>query len=251
MGELVALVTGVGRSAGIGAAVVERLAADGYDVAWTAWRPYDQRMPWGADEDCDSRLHSVLGALGRRSASLEVDLADPTAPSEVFDTVTSTLGAPTAMVLCHCESVDGSIDDTTPESFDRHLAVNATATWLLIREYARRSRAPHGTGRIVAFTSDHTAHNVAYGASKGALDRVVLAAARELAGRGVSCNVINPGPTDTGWMTPQLIDDITRHTPLGRVGTPADAANLVSFLCSPNGAWINGQLLHSNGGWTT
>jgi 3-oxoacyl-[acyl-carrier protein] reductase len=60
--------------------------------------------------------------------------------------------------------------------------------------------------------------------------------------------VINPGPTDTGWMSDELKDQIVRETPLGRLGQPMDAANLVSFLCSPEGGWVNGQLLHSNGG---
>ncbi|MGC5411029.1 SDR family oxidoreductase, partial [Streptomyces sp. DT225] len=138
--------------------------------------------------------------------------------------------------------------DTTLASFDRHFAVNARATWLLIREYALRFRAPAGTGRIIALTSDHTVGNLPYGASKGALDRITLAAARELAHLGVTANVINPGPVDTGWMNEELADLIRRDTPLGRLGTPQDTAHLVDFLCSPQGQWVNGQLLKSNGG---
>ena len=89
---------------------------------------------------------------------------------------------------------------------------------------------------------------VRYGASKGALDRIVLAAAEEFRDLGIAANVINPGPTDTGWMTAQQIADFTRQTPGGRPGLPDDCANLVRFLCSEEGGWINGQLLHSNGG---
>ena len=99
--------------------------------------------------------------------------------------------------MCHCESVDSSILDTTVESFDRHFAVNARATWLLIREFAQRFTGPHGTGRVVALT---------------------------------------------------VRDACLRQTPLGRLGTPQDTAHLVDFLCSPQGQWINGQLLKSNGG---
>jgi 3-oxoacyl-[acyl-carrier protein] reductase len=128
------------------------------------------------------------------------------------------------------------------------MAVNARATWLLVREFAERFRGPHGSGRIVGLTSDHTAGNLPYGASKGALDRIVLAAARELADLGVSANVVNPGPTDTGWMTPELRDALVARTPLGRIGRPDDAAALVAFLCSPAGGWVDGQLLHSDGG---
>ena len=154
-------------------------------------------------------------------------------------------------MLAHCESVDSDIASTTVASFDRHMAVNARATWLLVREFAARFRGPAGTGRIVALTSDHTAGNLPYGASKGALDRIVLAAAVELAELRVSANVVNPGPTDTGWLTPDLHARLAERTPLGRVGTPDDAAALVGFLCSPDGGWVNGQLLHSDGGFST
>jgi 3-oxoacyl-[acyl-carrier protein] reductase len=105
------------------------------------------------------------------------------------------------------------------------------------------------TGRIVALTSDHTVHNLPYGASKGALDRLVVAAAVELGPRGVRANVINPGPIDTGWMTPQIREWGTQQTPVGRLGTPRDTADLVRFLMSEAGGWVTGQVLHSNGGF--
>ena len=91
-------------------------------------------------------------------------------------------------------------------------------------------------------------HNLRYGASKGALDRITLAAAHEFASLGVTANVINPGPVDTGGMPDKVRAACTAQTPLGRLGTPQDAAHLVGFLCSPQGGWINGQLLYSNGG---
>ncbi len=97
-------------------------------------------------------------------------------------------------------------------------------------------------------TSDHVAGNLPYGASKSALDRIVLATARELSHLGVTANVINFGATDTGWMTGAQMHEVAQRVPLGHVSTPDDCANLVSFLCSPEGGWINGQLLHSNGG---
>jgi 3-oxoacyl-[acyl-carrier protein] reductase len=81
------------------------------------------------------------------------------------------------------------------------------------------------------------------------MDRIVLAAARELAHLGMTANAINPGPVDTGWMTEQGRVDMIARTSLGRLGTPTDCANLVAFLCSKEGGWINGQLLYSNGGF--
>jgi 3-oxoacyl-[acyl-carrier protein] reductase len=244
----VALVTGVGRREGIGCAVAEALARDGYDVGFNYWSRYDARMPYGADEESAGALESRINALGRRVVPLEADLERPEAIGGLFDAVEAQLGSVSVLVMCHCESVDSGILDTTIDSFDRHFALNARATWLLIREFGLRYQEGTHFGRVIALTSDHTVGNLPYGASKGALDRITLAAAQEFAGLGITANVINPGPTDTGWMTPELKARITDETPLGRLGVPSDVANLVSFLCSKEGGWINGQLLASNGG---
>ncbi len=158
------------------------------------------------------------------------------------------MGPVTALVMAHCQSVDSNIFTTSIESFDLHFAINARAAWLLVREFGLRYRGGHGNGRIVSITSDHTAGNLPYGASKGAMDRIVLAAAHEFRDLGITANVVNPGATDTGWMSPDQIEMVRRATPLGRVGLPRDCANLVKFLCSTEGGWINGQLLFSNGG---
>ncbi|WP_433021793.1 SDR family oxidoreductase [Kribbella sp. CA-294648] len=245
----VALVTGVGRRAGIGAGLAERLAATGWDVGFTYFGGYDERMPWGADTSARDEITGVLAGHGARVFSVEADFEDVAAPGEVLRATGEALGPVQALVMSHCESVDSGILDTTVESFDRHFAVNARATWLLIKAFAEQYAAPYGDGRIVALTSDHTAGNLPYGASKGALDRITLAAARELSDLGITANVINPGPIDTGWMTPEMVEQFAAENPLKRPGRPVDTANLVAFLCSPEGGWVNGQLLHSNGGW--
>ncbi|MFG2785405.1 SDR family oxidoreductase [Streptomyces prunicolor] len=244
-----ALITGVGRTVGIGAGIARRMAASGWDLAFTYWTPYDARMAWGSEPGAASAITDVLTQHGAAGKAVEADLADPETPARVFDEVERDLGGVTALVMCHCESVDSGLLDTTVESFDRHFAVNARATWLLIREYGRRFAAAPGSGRIIALTSDHTVDNLPYGASKGALDRITLAAAHELAHLGITANVVNPGPVDTGWMTEEGRAHVLRQTPLGRLGTPQDTAHLVDFLCSPEGQWINGQLLMSNGGF--
>jgi 3-oxoacyl-[acyl-carrier protein] reductase len=244
----VALVTGAGRSAGIAASVVLKLAETGWDVAFTYWTPYDERMPWGADPDAVTHVSGGAARHGASTVAIEADLNDPDAAAGTFEAVERELGPVTALVLAHCESVNSGLLDTSIESFDRHFAVNARASWLLIREYAQRFQGAHGTGRIVSLTSDATVGNLPYGASKGALDRITLAAARELAHLGVTANAIDPGPTDTGWMTSEIKAAVLESTPLGRLGRPQDCANLVAFLCSSDGGWINGQLLHSDGG---
>nr|WP_309236499.1 SDR family oxidoreductase [Streptomyces sp. CAI 127] len=256
----IALITGVGRSIGIGAGIARRLAASGWDIAFTYWTPYDRRMEWGVEAGAAEAIAKELAEAGARTAAIEADLTDPDAPARIFDEAEQRLGGQvTALVLSHAESVDSGLLDTTVEAFDRHFAVNSRASWLLIREYGLRFRGATGstaagteprtaTGRIVALTSDHTVGNLPYGASKGALDRITLAAAHELAHLGVTANVVNPGPVDTGWMTDDLRESLIRGTPLGRLGTPRDTAHLVDFLCSPEGQWVNGQLLKSNGG---
>ncbi|GAQ55774.1 SDR family oxidoreductase [Streptomyces acidiscabies] len=246
-----ALLTGVGRTVGIGAGIAARLADSGWDIAFTHWTPYDDRMAWGREPGAAEVIAAGLVERGAAVHAVEADLAQPESPARIFDEVEERLGKVTALVMCHCESVDSGILDTSVESFDLHFAVNARASWLLIREFGRRFDAPHGTGRIVALTSDHTVHNLPYGASKGALDRITQAAAHELAHLGITANVVNPGPVDTGWMNDGIRASVLARTPLGRTGTPQDTAHLVNFLCSPEGQWVNGQLLKSNGGFAS
>ena len=244
----VALITGASRKIGIGAAISLALAKTGWDVATTYWLPYDASMPWGSDDRETVAINDQIRESNVRTVSIEADLSDIASPKSVFDRVESSLGPVSALVMAHCHAVESSIENTTVESFDLHFAVNARATWLLTKEFGRRFHGDHGRGRIISITSDHATHHLPYGASKGAMDRIVLAAAEEFKDRGVSANVINPGGTDTGWMTEDLKEQIRHETPLGRIGLPRDCARLVSFLCSEEGGWINGQLIYSNGG---
>lgn len=245
----VALVTGAGRRNGIAHAIALALASDGWDVAFTYWRAYERRMSLGGDPDADpvSLVREIEGA-GARAVAIEADLADADAPERVVEEVTGVLGPVGALVLSHSESLDSGILDTSVESFDRHLAVNARAAWLLIRAVA--GRLPEGGTRIVALTSDHVVGNLPYGASKGALDRIVIAAAGELGHLGVTANVVNPGPVDTGWMDDATRAALVERQPTGRLGAPDDVARLVRFLASPDGRWITGQLITSDGGFS-
>ncbi|WP_426566604.1 SDR family oxidoreductase [Angustibacter sp. McL0619] len=251
-----ALVTGVGRRRSIGAALALGLAGDGWDLGLSYWTPYDDRLGYERTPADPEAVAAQCRALGRRVVLLPGDLADVATPARLVDAAVSELGTLSALVMSHGESVDSSILTTSVQSWDRHFAVNARAVWLLVKAFAEQ--LPAGPvapgevqGRIVALTSDHTAGNTPYGASKGALDRIVVAAATELADRGVRANVINPGPIDTGWMTDEIRAMGVAETPAGRLGTGRDTADLVRFLLSDEGSWINGQLLHSNGGFNT
>jgi len=232
------LVTGVGRSVGIGNAIATSLTADGWTVVTSGHVDYDAKMSWGADPD---------GPPQPGIAHFEADLADPEAAQQLIDQASDAAGPLTGLVMCHCESVDSSILTTSVESFDLHFAVNARAIWLLIKAFAEQFPAT-GAGRIAAITSDHAEFNLPYGASKAALDRIVIAAATELAHLGITSNVINPGGTDTGWMNSEIVELVLDRNLQPRVGLPQDCANLVRFLFSPEGQWVNAQLLYSDGG---
>ncbi|KHK99533.1 short-chain dehydrogenase [Microbacterium mangrovi] len=215
-----ALVTGASRANSIAAGVVPRLSADGWDVVTS---------------DLDT-------------GDYPCDLSDASAPTTLIEQVALDRGPLSALVLSHAHDVESGILDTTAESFDEHVAVNARATLLLIAAFARQADASGGA--IVAFTSDHTTGNLPYGASKGALDRIVISAARELGPKRISANVVNPGPIDTGWMDDETRETLTAHHPLGRAGTPKDIAGITAFLLSDEGRWISGQLLHTDGGFS-
>ncbi|MGC4108989.1 MAG: SDR family oxidoreductase [Nocardioides sp.] len=216
----VALVTGAARQNSIAAGIVPRLAADDWEVA-------------------TSDLHDV---------DFPCDLSDPDAPERLISAVAAERGPISALVLSHAHDVLSGVLDTSAESMDRHFAINARASLLLIAAFARQ--VPPEGGAVVALTSDATTGNLPYGASKGALDRLVIAAARELGPLGISTNVVNPGPVDTGWMTGDLRDRLAPDHPLGRLGEPSDIAGVVAFLVSPPGRWISGQLLHVDGGFS-
>lgn len=249
----VTVLTGAGRAGGIAAGIALALAEDGWDLLLPVWPEYDARLGIGGGAADTEGLAEQVRGSGARVRLLEADLADPASPQRIIAAAAG-LGGPIALVLSHSESIDGSILDTDLESWDRHFAVNARAAWLLIRALAER--LPTGpttaaTGHVVALTSDHTAFNLPYGASKGALDRVVIAAAVELGARGLRANLIDPGPIDTGWMTEDIRSAVRAQTPLGRLGTPADIADLTRFLLSEHGTWITGQHLYASGGFHT
>jgi 3-oxoacyl-[acyl-carrier protein] reductase len=229
--------------------VARRLARAGWDLALNFWSPYDERVGLPFDGDDPLELADQLRAAGRRVAVLPGDLADPATPAALIGDARAAVGPLIGLVLSHCESVDHGFLDTTVPGLEQHLAVNVVASWQLIAAFAEQ--LPGSDGRVVALTSDHVVGNVPYGASKAALERIIVAAAVELGPAGIRANAINPGPTDTGWMPPQQLAALAAQVPLGRVSLPEDAAALVAFLLSPDGGWITGQILTSDGGFAS
>ena len=246
-----ALVTGVSRRAGIAATVARTLARDRWDVAATCWRPYDTTEPWGSNPEEAEQIVDELRGLGVKAALHEDDLSDAAAPARIIAAAEAAVGPLTALVCVHAHSETGGLLETDAEQLDRHLVVNVRGTALLMAEFARRFGGEHGTGRIVNFSSGlPLAGEIAYAATKGAIEWMTISAAVELGPRGITVNAIDPGPTDTGWMSSELRESAERATPLGRVGQPQDAAELVAFLCSERAGWITGQILRSDGGFS-
>ena len=246
----VAVVTGVSRRIGIGIAVARRLADLGADLFVTSWAAHDQEQPWGADP---GGMEAVLAELkGGRFEHLEADFLDPEAPERVLEAAVAAYGQVDMLVCNHARSSEGDLAEVTAAELDASFAVNTRAVLLLVKAFAARHDGRPG-GRVVLFTSGQQLgpmnNELAYATSKAALAGITLTLADTLADRGITVNTVNPGPTDTGYASPQIVERVARLFPAGRWGTPEDAARLVTWLCSDDAAWITGQVINSEGGF--
>jgi 3-oxoacyl-[acyl-carrier protein] reductase len=244
----VALVTGVGRRAGIGYAIARRLLESGAAVLSQAWTPYDVAS-WGAEPGEAEVTSAELRKLGRVE-HLQADFARPDAPAELFAAARTAFGHVDMLVVNHTRSGDGALADLTAEHLDDFLHENVRASLLLVKEFAAQHDGRPG-GRVVLMTSgQHLSpmkSEVGYAVSKGALHQATLTLSEELIDSGITVNTINPGPTDTGWGIGDI--DPASSMPQGRWGEPDDAARLVAWLCSDDAQWITGQVINSEGGF--
>lgn len=246
----IAIVTGATRAIGIGAAICKALAAEGADIFFTHYRPYDTAI-YGAN-DSPAALEGQLRAMGVRAGSLEVDLSQPEAYRTVLDTAEAALGAPSILVNNAAYSTNDGYKALDAAGLDAHYQVNVRSTLLLSVEFARRFTAGSG-GRIICMTSGQGVcpmpGELAYVASNGAIEAFVMSVAPDIGPLGITINAVDPGPTDTGWMSSELQKALLPRFPLGRIGRPDDAARLVAFLASDDAQWITGQTVRSKGGF--
>lgn len=249
----VAVVTGVSRRIAIGAAVARRLAADGADLALHGWPAHDAEQPWGADQGGPAALAEELRAGGTRVVDLRSDLADTEAPEAVVSAARGALGHIDVLIVDHARSSTQSLEQLTAAELDRSHAVNTRAALLLVKAFAAQHDGRPG-GRVLLFTSGqyHGAmpDELPYIASKGALHQVTPSLAVHLAPRGITVNCVDPGPNDTGYADNATRGAVAARIPAGRWGRPEDTAQLVAWLASDEAAWVTGQVIASDGGWS-
>jgi 3-oxoacyl-[acyl-carrier protein] reductase len=247
-----ALITGVGRRRGIGATICRALAERGADIFFTYWRSYDRDAPWATDEDEPKALLEDLRGMDVRAESVELDLSLPETPERLLDAVAERFGPPSILANNAAYSTRTGFERLDAQTLDAHYAVNLRAAALLCVGFARRYPGGPG-GRIINLTSGQSLgpmpEELAYAATKGAIEAFTVTLAAEVGHRGITVNAVNPGPTDTGWMTEELKRELSAKFPAGRVGEPEDAARLVAFLAGGEARWITGQIIHSEGGF--
>lgn len=240
-----ALVTGGSR--GIGRSICERLAAEGAFVV----------VHYGHDESAAAATLAAIERAGGSGVALRVELGVDGDVDALFAGLTERLDRRALHILVNNVGVGGqtgSIDDTTGERFDHLFAVNVKAPFFTIQ---RALPLLADGGRIINISSADTRialpEELAYSMTKGALNVLGRTLADALGPRGITVNTVAPGVTDTGKLgrldaNPALKAATEAITALGRIGQPAEVADVVAFLASDQARWVTGQLIEASGG---
>jgi 3-oxoacyl-[acyl-carrier protein] reductase len=275
----VVLITGVNNPHGIGAATAKAFATEGAAVFVTFLRiPAEEsrkNVPGEAffraqnAKTADETI-STIREIGGKAEAWEADLTNSGSIPQLFDKAEKAFGhvdilvnnaahydADTFIPQSQLGPDSRAVDDfpmrtITADMHDQHFAVNSRAVALMMAEYARRliGRGT-GWGRIINISTDGASgfiSSISYGASKHALESYSRAAASELGKFGITVNILSLGAVQTGWISPKLEEEESRHTPLQFVGQPEDVANAIIFFASEQARWITGQLLYVGGG---
>jgi 3-oxoacyl-[acyl-carrier protein] reductase len=237
----VAIVTGASR--GIGSAIAERLAGDGFAVV----------VNYSSASAVAEVLVAKIKAAGGQATAVQADVSDAAAVKRMFDAAEAAYGGVDVLVNNAGIMQLATIAEADDALFDRHVAINLKGSFNTLREAARRLRQG---GRIVNISSTQVGlyfpTYAIYAATKAGIEAMTHVMANEFRGRNITVNAVAPGPTATELFRegkPQsVIDELTKLAPLERLGRPEDVANTVAFLAGPDGSWINSQVVRANGG---
>ncbi|KDP84552.1 3-ketoacyl-ACP reductase [Cupriavidus sp. SK-3] len=237
----VAIVTGASR--GIGAAIAQRLARDGFAVA----------VNYAAGAAQAEALVAELKAAGATAIAVRADVSRADDVRRMFEITEQQLGKVDVLVNNAGVLKTVPLADTSDALYDQAFDINVRGTFNTLREAAARL---NDGGRIVNFSSTALALNMpgyaVYNATKAAVEAFTQVFAKELRGRGITVNAVAPGPIATSLFldgkTEEQIQAFARMPPLQRLGQPEDIASVVAFLASPDAGWVNGQILRANGG---
>jgi 3-oxoacyl-[acyl-carrier protein] reductase len=237
----VAIVTGGSR--GIGAAIAERLAGDGFTVV----------INYAGDTKSAEALARTIEGKGGRAITAKADVSDPGAVRGMFDATEAAFGGVDVLVNNAGIMKLAKIADSDDALFDQQVAINLKGSFNAMREAGRRLR---DGGRIVNFSTSVVGTRLetygVYAATKAAIETMTAILSKEMRGRNITVNAVAPGPTATDLFlngkSAELIDRLAKMNPMERLGTTADIASVVAFLVGPDGGWINGQVLRANGG---
>jgi 3-oxoacyl-[acyl-carrier protein] reductase len=237
----IAIVTGGSR--GIGAAIAERLAADGFAVV----------VNFAGNVASAEALVASIERAGGRAISVKADVSDAEAVRRIFDNAESAFGGVDVLVNNAGIMPLATFEDADDALFDSTIAINLKGVFNGMREAAKRLRQG---GRIISFSSSvvglyQPTYGV-YAATKAGVEAMTHVLANEMRGRGITVNAVAPGPTATELFLqgkPQaVIDHLAKLPPLERLGEARDIAAVVAFLAGPEGGWVNGQVIRANGG---
>lgn len=237
----IAIVTGASR--GIGAAIARRLAKDGATVIVNYA---------GKAQEAESVVRAIEAA-GGRAITAQADVSDPKAVARMFDSAEAGFDGVDILVNNAGIMKLAPIAASDDALFDSQIAVNLKGSFNAMREAAKRLKSG---GRIINFSTSVVGLKLetygVYVATKAAVEGLTGILSKELRGKNITVNAVAPGPTGTDLFlngkSPELIDRLAKMNPLERLGMPEDIANVVAFLASPEGGWVNGQVLRANGG---
>lgn len=238
----VAFVTGASR--GIGRACAVALAQQGHDVA----------VGWSHDEDGAAKTVAAVEEAGTRGVAVQLDVSRPGSVDAAFGAVELSLGKATILVNNAGVTRDGLLLRMSDDQWSDVLRTNLDGAFYAVRR-ATPGMMKARYGRIVnvgsVVGSTGSAGQVNYAAAKAGLIGLTRSVARELASRGVTCNLVAPGPIATAMLdslSPQRREQLAGEVALGRLGTPEEVAAVVAFLCSEAAGYVTGAVVPVDGG---